>query len=343
MGKFNWMLAIGALTCGIFSAQVQAQELKTVSVSQATGSMAYIPFYIAQTKDYFKDEGLKVDVTLAGGGPKAMAALLSDSVDFAMGGATDQINAYRAGARNVKVIGSIMKGLSLAVVMQADLAKELNITADSSLADRINAMRGKNVSMTTPGSITDAFMRMLMLTHGFEPDKDVNLVPTGQADAMLASLRTGALQVCSCALPLNIISVKEGFGVPLVDGSDFPQYGELLFTSVYTTERMIKEDPDTVDRFARALTRAINLIKTDPEAAKEATRPFFSKMDPEIYTASWEYILPYVPLQLTVPPEAISQLFDFFEAARADLGADKPGFDELVVGSFAERAAEAVK
>jgi NitT/TauT family transport system substrate-binding protein len=320
-----------------------AQTLKKISVSQATGSMAYVPFYVAQTKGYFKDEGLEVDVTLAGGGPKAMSALLSDSVDFALGGATDQINAYRAGKRNVRVIGSLMKGLSLAVVMQNDLAKKLNLTPKTPLADRIIAMKGKNVSMTTPGSITDFFMRMLMLTHGFQPDKDVNLVPTGSNEAMLASLRTGALEVCSCALPLNIISVSEGFGMPLADGGDFPQYKELLFTSVYATDRMISGDPETVDRFARALTRAINLVRTDPEAAKQATRPFFKNMKPEIYDASWNYILPYIPDRLEVPEAAVSQLFDFFSAAKVNVGADRPPFGDLVDTAFAKRAALQVK
>lgn len=334
--------AAAIATLLVFAMVLPCSAQQKITVSQATSSMAYIPFYIAQTKGYFKDEGLDVSVVIAGGGPKALAALLSNSVEFALGGATDQINAYKRGQRDVRVVGSIMKGLALAVVMQKDVAAKLGITEKTPLAQRVAAMRGKKVSMTTPGSITDTYMRMLFRSQNLEPDKDVSLVPVGTADSMLAALRTGTLEVCSCALPLNIVSITEGYGAPLVDGREFEQYRELLFTSVYTTQQTIEKNPKLVESFVRALTKAAHLVATDPAAAKEATRPFFTKMKPEIFDASWAYILPSVPTKLEVTQTAIDQLFAFFEAAKTDMGAPPP-FKDLVDMSFAQRAETQVK
>ena len=52
-------------------------ELETVRVSEVTHSIFYAPMYAADALGYFEEEGLKIELTNAGGADAVMAAVLS--------------------------------------------------------------------------------------------------------------------------------------------------------------------------------------------------------------------------------------------------------------------------
>ena len=64
-----------------------AQAIEKIKVSMAARASSYLPYFTAQDKGYFKEEGLVLDILKAGGGT-ATPALLSGDIQFSTSAAS---------------------------------------------------------------------------------------------------------------------------------------------------------------------------------------------------------------------------------------------------------------
>ena len=76
----------------------------TVRVSEVTHSLFYAPLYVAINNGYFKDEGLKIKLTNAGGSDTVMSALISKSADVGLMGPESCVYVRNNGMKNAPKI-----------------------------------------------------------------------------------------------------------------------------------------------------------------------------------------------------------------------------------------------
>ena len=76
------------------SKEVENKKLKKVKVAEVAHSVFYAPQYAAINNGYFEDVGLDIDLTLASGADKVVAALLSNDVDIGLSGIEATIYVY---------------------------------------------------------------------------------------------------------------------------------------------------------------------------------------------------------------------------------------------------------
>lgn len=69
-----------------------------VKIGEVTRSVFYAPEYVALSQNFFKDEGLEVELQTIPGGDKTMTALLSGAIDVALVGSETSIYVYQQGA-----------------------------------------------------------------------------------------------------------------------------------------------------------------------------------------------------------------------------------------------------
>src|SRR5262245_56302574 len=97
------ILVLSPLSPGLSSAQ-EKKTLRIVFVSLSWNNQ--LPFRVAITKGFFKDQGLTVEPIFVRGGPTALAALISGDVDYAsVGGAQAPIRS-RAKGLDIHIIAS---------------------------------------------------------------------------------------------------------------------------------------------------------------------------------------------------------------------------------------------
>ena len=125
----------------VFVPAAHAKDLTKVTLVQSSQSMNFVPIYIAQTEGYFKEEGLDVTVVLAGGGPKAMTALIGGGGQFSASVLLDGIMAHRRGLTDVKALATLSYFLA-PMAVRADVAKQHGITLETPLKQRVEAMKG---------------------------------------------------------------------------------------------------------------------------------------------------------------------------------------------------------
>lgn len=78
-------------------------KLKTVKVAEVAHTIFYAPAYAAMSKGYFKEEGIKIDLTLTAGADKVTAAVLSGDVDVGFCGSEATIYVYNSGEKDYLV------------------------------------------------------------------------------------------------------------------------------------------------------------------------------------------------------------------------------------------------
>lgn len=288
-----WLASLFTLALSMHVAA--AAGLTSVTLVQSSQSMNFVPIYIAQTDGYFRDAGLKVEVVLAGGGPKAMTALVGGGGQFSASVLMDGIMAHRRGLDDVRALATLSYFLA-PVVVRTDVAKKRGITLDEPLHARIKELKGLRIGITTPGASSDLVLRYLLLTNGFQPDRFLQIVPVGGVSTMIAALKSGQIDGCSCLPSVDTLTEADGSAVSILDQKkDLPALDGVTYGTLYGLASYIKTHPAVANGMLVAIARAERLIAKDPAAAKRATRPYFKQMSEATFTAAWKTYFPDLP------------------------------------------------
>src|SRR5262245_66311188 len=97
--------ALTALAFGTVAAN--AAEVKEVNFVEAVHNLGYIKLYVGQHAGIFEKNGLKLNLSAAGGDTQAFASVLGKSSPFAMAGATMVQMSREAGSPR-SVVGTLV-------------------------------------------------------------------------------------------------------------------------------------------------------------------------------------------------------------------------------------------
>lgn len=282
-----------------------------ITITQSTAGFLYFPSYVAEKAGYYEDAGLDPEITDLGGGPEAIAAVLGGSAEIALTSFPSVAAAADEGAP-VKAFASVMTQYGSNVVMNPDAAKKAGVDEKSSAGEKIKALKGLTVGITSPGSATDQLMRYMLAREGLEPEKDVKLLPMGDSGSILAGYKKGRLDAFSLSSPTSDLAVEEG-AVPLFNLSEgeYPRLDGFQYMVAMTSEKVVNERPEVLSCFTRALTRSLELIEKDPARAVKLARGAFGDIDPKLYAAAAKSNLAAYPTSAVIDRKKARGAFDF--------------------------------
>lgn len=132
------------------------------------------PFIVAVDKGFFRTENINVEFVPFRGGPNLVKAVIAGEILLGATGATDII-VFREAGMPIKMVATHTEGNHFT----------LNVAPD---VQAIGDLKGKAIGVTSVGSTTWVFGRMIAKQQGWDPDKDVKIVGLGGLDAQLAAL-----------------------------------------------------------------------------------------------------------------------------------------------------------
>lgn len=315
----------------------QASELKKITLVQSSLSFNFVPLYVAEKEGYFAQEGLKVEVVLAGGGPKAMTALVGGGGQFSASVLLDGIMAHRRGLDDVRAIATLSY-FSYPFAVRSEIAKERGITLDRPLKDRIQALRGLRISITTPGASSDMVARYIAILNGLQPDRDLQLVPLGGFSSQLAGLQAGQVDGCSCLQGLEIIGKQQGLTVDVLKSDDIVELNGVTYGTLWGLDSYMKANPDVAQSMARAIARAALLIARNPDQARAASRTYFKEMDAATYELSWATYLPYFPRDPDIKRDGFDKELTLEKAVLPPASSTTVPYDKVVDTTLVRKA-----
>jgi len=277
----------------VLAGPAAAQDLKPVKVTQAVASFAFLPIDYAKAAGNFAEVGLDVQqIATRGGGPD-LTALISGDVEFNAAAGTYQIGAIEAGRELVNVYNFYDRNL-IGLVISTEAAEKSGVSPDDPLEERLQALKGLQIGMTRPGSLTDKQVRHLMRVGGLAED-EVEVVAIGGPPNLLSALERGQIDGFAISVPHYQVAAERGSAVIWVDNAkgDDPSIDPFMMESLLTTKAYADANPDVVRGMVRALRRAVDDLTAMPaEDIRAVVQEAFGRVDPEVMLLGIEAIKP---------------------------------------------------
>jgi NitT/TauT family transport system substrate-binding protein len=226
-------LVVAVLSQGLLDAQTQK-----LRIAYSSRSNTITPFYVAASKGFFREEGLEVELIQVSPRLGAMAVMNGD-VAFT----TSFTSTFRG----------ILQGLPLKLILVA-LKKGMYFLIVRPEIKDVQDLKGKKLGVATIRGTDQLVAEELLRSKGFNPALVQQLV-IGETPLRAQALVAGVVQVVSLSPPHDLILQQMGYKV--LAGP--PEVG-LPASGLFTSDRLLKENPLAVKRTLRALIKANRFI-----------------------------------------------------------------------------------
>jgi NitT/TauT family transport system substrate-binding protein len=267
-------------------------EKAEVTVAYVSPSAAFTPLYVAADAGLFAKYGLKVKPQIIGTGT-GQKALLSEEIDILVDGPL--LVPARLGGAGVKYFGAYIQRY----IFQIYGAK--GVTA-------IEQLKGKLVAVSAPRGAIEIATREALKKQGLNPDADVKFVYNDQVPAILTAILTGTVSGGTLSTPLNLKARDAGLNF-LVDIAKLNIPG--LGGAYGATEKLLRNNPNTIYAFSKAMAEGVALAKKDSLGAKRAIGKYIKIDDPKILDTSYDDYAPYLETNLAVREQVIRAELDY--------------------------------
>ncbi len=193
-----------ALAATFVAAAVPVQAKDKLTVVMSSWDLLFWGTLTASELGLFDKEGMDVELVRAGGGAKSLAAVAGGDADFNIGAPA---SAFRANAKgsDVVMIAPAISQYTDNVTMSGAWAKKNNITSDSPYEQKLKALKGMTLAVSSVGGGASQLLRYLAKEAKLDPDRDITMTAISEGSSMLA------------AMSLNRI---DGFVIPPPTGDD---------------------------------------------------------------------------------------------------------------------------
>src|SRR3989344_4263752 len=231
-------------------------RLKWLHQSQFAG------YYAAAQEGFYKDEGINVKLVPGGAETPSIQIVAGGSEQFGVSGMAQLIEARAKGIPVVALATTYRKnpliwfGIDESIKTPQDLV-------------------GKKVGLTV-GSNSDLLFRAMLKKTGIDIN-DITIVPVKYDLSLLLEREVDMYEGYLTDQPIS--AELAGYKTYVLNPSDYGIYfyGDTLFT----TEKVIKENPDLVNRFTKATLRGWQFAYDNPEKAVDYVLMYSDQLNKE--------------------------------------------------------------
>jgi ABC-type nitrate/sulfonate/bicarbonate transport system substrate-binding protein len=212
-----------------------------IAIATPSRGLFEFPVVVAMRKGFFKSEGLDVD-KIQMQPAIGVKALISGDVDYLLAWGS----ALRAAVTGVPIKAVVgLAGRPLHVLIARP---EIKTPKD---------LKGKVIGVDSVAGTVDYLSRVAVRHFGFEPEKDVKIIVTGESPTRLAALRAGSIDATPIDVAFAVKAEDEGFRrlVYLGDLIELPLSGIAVMDHKLQTQR------EQVKRVVRASVRGSRFMK----------------------------------------------------------------------------------
>jgi NitT/TauT family transport system substrate-binding protein len=212
------------------------RELKEVRVAYPP-SMASVTLMTGIKQRYFDEQGLR-PVLLVIASDLALKSQVVGEIDYTLFGGGSGMLAAAQGLP-IKNVHFPHKFADLTLVGRPEYKT-------------VAQLRGKKVGVSSFSGAVYNSTRAMLSAGGLDPDKDVIIIPMGREPIRLQALFSGSIDAATLPVPLHAVAEEKGFSLL----ADIEGKFEVPFSGVTVTDKKLRENPDEVKRFIRAMVKA---------------------------------------------------------------------------------------
>jgi len=259
-----------------------AQKLNTAYISTTPGTSTVIQ--VAKETRLFDKNGIDTTVIFISGSVRGIQAILAGEIPIGEGGGPGLASARLAGGDVVAIAGNVN-------VLPYYLVSHPSIKRPEDLKGKIG---GTHIAGTT----AEFALKVGLKKIGLDPLKDTSLRVIGGAIERMVALQKGIVQFTVVTEAGK--AQAERLGYPTVVDMvslqiPFPQNG------IYTSTKLIRENPDLVRRYMRAYVEALHFYKTQKEDTIKIMRKYSRVEDRKVLEEAWDWHAKFMP-EAPYPP-----------------------------------------
>ena len=278
------MLAIAVST-------VPAQGADKVRIGVSNYNISNLTVGVAQTKDFFKQEGIEAEIIRMNPNVATMA-LVSGDIDYS--------------TLIGSVIGANLKGAKLKMIACSQDRTPLSLVGKAAIKS-VKELKGKTIGVGSYGSTPDIIARMVVKHYGVDPETEIKMLALGSDSARLTALKEGVVDAIIVAPPVDFEGKKMGFNI-------LSRAGDILrfpYNGLGTSVEKITERPDGVKRVIRAIVRANGFIRRNREGAIQVLVNW-TKTKPEFAEAAYDSTVAVFSQDGTIPEDGLRLVIENF-------------------------------
>ena len=232
------------------------KDKDTITLNEVTHSVFYAPLYLAINLGYMEDEGIKINLENGQGSDKSMAALLSGNAEIALLGPETVVYVAAQGSTNHPVVfGQLTKRDGSFLVSKTDERDTFNWSTSLVNKKVIAGRKGGLPAMTFEWVVNNA-----NLYHGQNITLDTE---TSFAMQVPVFDTQGGGDYCTMFEPTATEYQESGRGYIVASVGEYS--GEIPYTCFMATPKFIKNNPDKIEGFLRAIKKAYAYIMTNDD------------------------------------------------------------------------------
>jgi NitT/TauT family transport system substrate-binding protein len=268
-----------------------AESADRIRIGVSNYNLSNLTVGVAQTKEFFKQEGIDAEIIRMNPNVATMA-LVSGDVGY-----TTLIGS---------VIGANLKGAKLKMIACSQDRTPLALVGKAELKS-VKDLKGRTIGVGSYGSTPDIVVRMIVKHFGIDPDTEIKVLALGSDAARLAALKEGVVDVIIVAPPVDFEGQKMGFNILIRAGEVF----RFPYNGLGTSVRKISENPDEVKRVLRALIKANGFIRRNKEGTVQVLVDW-AKTKPEFATAAYDSSVGVFSADGSIPEDGLRVVIENF-------------------------------
>ena len=244
----RWNMLRVSLAIVVFLAPTQimfavptADGAERVAIATPSRGLFEFPVVVAMRKGFFKDEGIDVD-KIQMQPAVAVKALVSGDVDYLLAWGS-ALRAAVTGVPIKAVLGMVSRPLHVLVARP-----EIKTPKD---------LKGKIIGVDSVAGTVDYLSRVAVRHFGFEPERDVKIIVTGESSTRLAALHAGSIDATPIDIAFAVKAEDEGFKRLIYLGDLI----ELPLSGIAVTDQKLRAQREQVKKVVRAALRGTRFMK----------------------------------------------------------------------------------
>ena len=218
-----------------------------IKLAEVTHSIFYAPMYVAIENNYFKEEGLDIDLTLVSGADKVSASVISGDSDIGFAGLEATIYTYLGGQDDYLInFAGLTKRDGQFIVSRTKEDFNLNkLKGKEILVGRINGMPSLN------------FINAL---DNENINKDtININYNVDYANLSSAFISGTGDYVNLFEPNATKLEKEGLGHIVASIGKYS--GEMPYTTFCTKKSYLNNNKDTINKFKKAINKGLKYVQ----------------------------------------------------------------------------------
>ncbi|HXG51558.1 MAG TPA: ABC transporter substrate-binding protein [candidate division Zixibacteria bacterium] len=255
-----------------------APELETLTIGYSSFSGAYVPLWMAVEERLGIKHGLDLKAIYAGR-IRPQQLLASGEVPYVVATGTGALTSHVLGVKDQAIILTFINKVGSGLFTRAEIRSAEDL-------------RGKTIATGRPGAFADTMVRYVLRAKlGLVPDRDVRLLPVGEAALTFPALERGIVEAASLTMPYTLVAKKMGYRELI----DYDRAGVVYpYNTVTTLRRTPEKNPDLAERLLKTLIEGIHVFKASKQKSLSVMGKYMRGASGEILEETYRYTRPNI-------------------------------------------------